>query len=111
MGTTKRSPKIIADTYAARYANFYDGLAAFRAEHFAKAVDRIVADLRQAADEIERSQTRKVRPDNRHVDVATSIVHTVHSMLPNLPLGNLIDAAHEADQAEAQARALRGEDD
>lgn len=91
-------------------AEFYDGLAEFRADHFAAQRARIVADLRRCADHIERDRPT-VRLSNRYTDSATSVVHEVHSMVGNLPFGNLIDAAHEADQAAAQARALRGTDD
>lgn len=59
-------------------------------------VARTVSRLRDTADRIEREGIRPPGNYSNRVTQATGIVHDIHTMLANLPLGNLIECAHEA---------------
>jgi hypothetical protein len=82
-----------------------DDFAAWQAKRFEKNARKVAAALRDAADDIERSADRVQHVgtgkyasfSDSYSWVAHEVVDRVGNLMPNLSLGGLTLAAHEAD--------------
>lgn len=83
------------------------------AQRLSRNLDRVVKQLRELADGVERDGARNLEraissnEDYTYGNVAAQVFHTVSWALANLNLGNLVDAATDADRGRFEKGNVR----